>query len=116
MVLQLGFMAPDGTTNLGLKDTINAMKFVQTIAPFFGGSASKITVAGQSSGANMIRALLATPSAADLFASAILQSDPMVCTSHSPLLPISFSSELWLLVDIWPGNATELLQLGDQLL
>ncbi|TRM59289.1 Alpha/Beta hydrolase protein [Schizophyllum amplum] len=58
----LGFMAPDGSTNLAVQDVVNAMN-------------SKITLAGQSSGANMIRALLATPSANSLFESAILQSD-----------------------------------------
>jgi len=45
--------------------------------PMIGGSPSKITIAGQSSGATMVRALLAIPSASSLFTSAILQSDPM---------------------------------------
>ncbi|GLB34794.1 putative alpha beta-hydrolase [Lyophyllum shimeji] len=56
----LGFMSPDGTQPRS-----------------FGGTPAKITLAGQSSGANMIRALLAVPSAASLFNSAILHSDPM---------------------------------------
>ncbi|KAG6851287.1 hypothetical protein H0H93_011723 [Arthromyces matolae] len=73
----LGFMSPDGTTNLALKDIINALQFLGKVAPAFGGGSSKITVAGQSSGATMIRALLAVPSASSLFKSAILQSDPM---------------------------------------
>ncbi|KAJ7685589.1 alpha/beta-hydrolase [Mycena polygramma] len=73
----LGFMAPSGATNLAVKDTINAMTFLAKVVPSFGGSASKITVAGQSSGAGMIRALLATPSASSLFQSAIMQSDPI---------------------------------------
>lgn len=57
---------------------MTALSFLQKVIPSFGGSASKITVAGQSSGANMIRALLAVPSADSLFQQAILQSDPMV--------------------------------------
>ncbi|KAG7448210.1 alpha/beta-hydrolase [Guyanagaster necrorhizus] len=73
----LGFMAPNGSVNLAVKDVINAIKFLQTILPSFGGDTSKITLAGQSSGASMIRALLAVPSASSLFQSAILQSDPM---------------------------------------
>ncbi|KAH9832939.1 alpha/beta-hydrolase [Rhodofomes roseus] len=73
----LGFMAPNGQTNLAVKDTITALQFLQTVALSFGGDASKITVDGQSSGANMIRALLAAPSASSLFEYAILQSDPM---------------------------------------
>ncbi|KAJ7217137.1 Alpha/Beta hydrolase protein [Mycena pura] len=72
----LGFMAPSGATNLAVKDTINALNFLNKVLPSFGGEACKITLAGQSSGAGMIRALLATPSASSLFQSAIMQSDP----------------------------------------
>ncbi|KZV65427.1 alpha beta-hydrolase [Peniophora sp. CONT] len=73
----LGFMAPSGDTNLAVKDMITCMQFLQKVLPSFGGSASKITLAGQSAGGNMIRALLAVPSASSLFQSAIIQSDPM---------------------------------------
>ncbi|KAF9227728.1 alpha/beta-hydrolase [Gyrodon lividus] len=73
----LGFISPNGQTNLGLRDAVNALQFLSKVLPSFGGDPSKITVAGQSSGANMIRALLAVPSAQSLFQSAILQSDPM---------------------------------------
>ncbi|KAL0568075.1 hypothetical protein V5O48_013919 [Marasmius crinis-equi] len=73
----LGFLEPQGQTNLGAKDVVSALQFLKAnIAPF-GGDASKVTLAGQSAGANMIRALLAAPSAQPLFRSAIIQSDPM---------------------------------------
>lgn len=78
---QLGFMAPDGNTNLAVKDVINALSFLQTVAPSFGGHPSKITISGQSSGANMVRALLAVPSASSKFKSAIMHSDPMVSSN-----------------------------------
>jgi hypothetical protein len=70
-------LAPNGNTNLGVKDVINALEFIKKVAPSFGGSSSKVTIAGQSSGATMIRALLAAPSASSLFRSSILQSDPI---------------------------------------
>ncbi|KIP04759.1 hypothetical protein PHLGIDRAFT_129302 [Phlebiopsis gigantea 11061_1 CR5-6] len=73
----LGLMAPSGETNLAIKDIITSLNFLQQVLPSFGGSTSKITLAGQSSGANMIRGMLAIPSASSLFQSAILQSDPM---------------------------------------
>lgn len=76
--MQLGFMAPNGQTNLAVKDTVTALQFLHTVVASFGGDASLITVDGQSSGANMIRALLAAPSVSDLFQYAVLQSDPMV--------------------------------------
>lgn len=78
---QLGFNSPDGRTNFAVGDLIASLKFLHKVLPSFGGDVSKITVAGQSSGANLIRALLATPSAAPLFRSAILHSDPMVSIS-----------------------------------
>lgn len=84
---QLAFNSPDGRTNFAVKDIIACLKFLHTVLPSFGGDVSKITIAGQSSGANLIRALLATPSAAPLFQSAILHSDPMVsyvCAQVSP--------------------------------
>ncbi|KAF8145591.1 alpha/beta-hydrolase [Mycena galopus ATCC 62051] len=73
----LGLLAPHGSINLAVKDTINALNFLAQVVPSFGGDASMVTLAGQSSGAGMIRTLLATPSADSLFHNAILQSDPM---------------------------------------
>lgn len=71
-------MAPSGATNLAPKDIVTALQFLQMVLPAFGGNPSKITLAGQSSGASMIRTLLAAPSISSLFRNAILQSDPMV--------------------------------------
>ncbi|KAF8892430.1 Alpha/Beta hydrolase protein [Infundibulicybe gibba] len=88
----LGFMSPDGSTNFAVKDLVNALQFLKKIVPSFNGSASKITLAGQSSGANLIRALLATPSASSLFTSAILQSDPMNFGFLSPSTQQSLQS------------------------
>ncbi|KAJ7572059.1 alpha/beta-hydrolase [Mycena floridula] len=73
----LGFMSPDGNTNLAVKDVMTRSDSCKQLCHLLGGSASKITLAGQSSGANMVRALLATPSASALFQQAIIQSDPM---------------------------------------
>jgi carboxylesterase type B len=109
-------MAPNGQTNLGVQDVMNAMKFLQRVLPAFGGSAQKITIAGQSSGADMVRALLGADSASLLFQSAILQSDPIVSrfitTAGSHLTP---ASELWLLVTRGTPDVAELLQQGHRL-
>lgn len=50
----------------------------------FGGDASKVTLAGQSSGAQMVNALLSTPSASSLFQRAIIQSAPLDYSPQSP--------------------------------
>jgi hypothetical protein len=77
-VYQFGWVGPNGQQNLGALDIIASMTFLNNVLPTFGGVANKITLAGQSSGATIIRALLAAPSVTQLFQSAILQSDPMV--------------------------------------
>jgi carboxylesterase type B len=76
--IQLGFLSANSGGNYGVQDAVASLKFINKYIGYFGGSASKVTIAGQSAGANLVRALLAVPSASSLFASAILQSDPMV--------------------------------------
>ena len=73
-----GFLNPHGESNLAVKDVITSLQFLRQILPSFNGDSDEITIAGQSSGATMVRALLASPSASDLFKSASLHSDPMV--------------------------------------
>ncbi|KAH8117062.1 alpha/beta-hydrolase [Phellopilus nigrolimitatus] len=72
-----GFLSPSGESNLAVKDMVTALQFLKKVLPSFNGDTSKVTIAGQSSGATMVRALLATPSASSLFRSASLHSDPM---------------------------------------
>ena len=68
--------APDwhgaGTTNLTMRDQKQALQWVREEIGAFGGDPSSITLAGQSSGAIAIAALLA--GGCDLFDRAILQS------------------------------------------
>ncbi|EST07366.1 Carboxylesterase, type B [Kalmanozyma brasiliensis GHG001] len=72
--------APSSSTstpgNQGVRDAIQALQFVHDNIASFGGDPNSVTLAGQSSGAHLIRALLNAPSAAPLFQRAILHSDP----------------------------------------
>ncbi|KAK4049035.1 hypothetical protein OIV83_004396 [Microbotryomycetes sp. JL201] len=61
--------------NYGLKDLVASLTF--------GGDPTRITVAGQSSGAELVKTLLVTPSAATLFHRVILQSAPLDYTDQS---------------------------------
>ncbi|GJN88954.1 hypothetical protein Rhopal_001925-T1 [Rhodotorula paludigena] len=63
--------------NQGLTDVIEALKMIKSDISAYGGDPSSITIAGQSSGAELIKTLLVTPSAANLFERAILQSAPL---------------------------------------
>ena len=70
-----GFMAlPDGDANLGLRDQVAALAWVQRNIAAFGGDPAKVTIFGESAGAMSIGTLLAVPAAAGLFRRAILQS------------------------------------------
>jgi carboxylesterase type B len=53
-----GFLPPsllDKNANLGVKDVAVALEFLHKVLPSFGGDVGGITIAGQSSGAMMMR-------------------------------------------------------------
>jgi para-nitrobenzyl esterase len=60
--------------NRGLLDVLAALDWVQDAISAFGGDPSNVTVFGQSAGATLVGALLATPEATGLFQQAIMQS------------------------------------------
>lgn len=63
-------------TNLGLRDVILALTWVREHIADYGGDPDRVTVAGESAGGGIVTTLLATPSAAGLFARAIAESSP----------------------------------------
>ncbi|OXM46794.1 carboxylesterase/lipase family protein [Amycolatopsis alba] len=70
-----GFLALDGApANRGLLDVLAALGWVRDTVAVFGGDPDNVTVFGQSAGATLTGALLATPEAEGLFRRAIVQS------------------------------------------
>ncbi|MET0196539.1 MULTISPECIES: carboxylesterase/lipase family protein [Nocardiaceae] len=61
-------------SNLGLRDQVAALEWVQRNISAFGGDPDNVTVFGESAGGNAVTTLLATPSAKGLFARAIAES------------------------------------------
>lgn len=78
-----GFLAPSGagseashgtSGNYGLLDQVAALRWVRENIAQFGGDPSKVTIAGNSSGAVAVSAHMASPLSRGLFAGAIGQS------------------------------------------
>ena len=75
-----GYLAPphsDADDNLGLRDQILALHWVQRSISAFGGNPSNVTVFGQSAGADSVLALMVSDGTANLFHRAIVQSAPI---------------------------------------
>jgi para-nitrobenzyl esterase len=60
--------------NLGLRDQIEALRWVRDHIDRFGGDPGNVTLFGESAGAMSVGTILAAPSASGLFARAVLQS------------------------------------------
>lgn len=70
-----GFLPIPGVpTNLGLRDMVAALRWVQDNAAAFGGDARNVTVFGESAGAMAIADLVTSPLATGLFRRAIIES------------------------------------------
>ena len=62
---------PGGAVNFGLLDQIAALNWVKSNIGAFGGDPAKVTIFGQSAGAQSVLALMASPLASGLFRGAI---------------------------------------------
>nr|QLI62130.1 carboxylesterase 18 [Streltzoviella insularis] len=72
-----GFLSldiPEAAGNMGLKDQVMALKWVQNNIGHFGGDKHNVTLFGISAGGASIEYLILSPLSADLFHRAILQS------------------------------------------
>lgn len=70
-----GFLPiPGAPTNLGLRDQIFALRWVQDNISLFGGNPRNVTAFGESAGAMSVANLVASPLAKGLFRRAIVQS------------------------------------------
>ncbi|GAA6047009.1 hypothetical protein JCM3770_004149 [Rhodotorula araucariae] len=89
----LGWLMGSGLSgNMGLTDVIQALEFVQSDIRSYGGDPTKVTLAGQSSGAEIVKTLLVTDNADTLFHRAILHSAPLDYPDQSFITARNISS------------------------
>ena len=70
-----GFLKIKGVpSNLGIRDQLAALRWVQANVARFGGDPANVTVCGESAGAMSVATLLASPAAKGLFQRAIMMS------------------------------------------
>lgn len=74
MLGYLGLPGLDGSGDFGLLDQQAALAWVQRNVAAFGGDPAKVTLGGESAGADSVCAQMASPAAAGLFRQAIIQS------------------------------------------
>lgn len=73
----LGYLSPSGIDNLGLRDQILALRWVHDNIGAFGGDPDRVTVFGQSAGADSVYSLMLCDETTGLFQRAIMQSAPL---------------------------------------
>ena len=73
----LGYLSPSGVDNLGLRDQILALQWVHDNIGAFGGDPERVTVFGQSAGADSVLSLMLCEQTTGLFQRAIMQSAPL---------------------------------------
>lgn len=66
--------AEGASGNYGLLDQVQALRWVHDNIARFGGDPSRVMIAGQSAGASGVCGLLASPKAAGLFSTAVIES------------------------------------------
>ncbi|KAG4301815.1 hypothetical protein PCK1_001791 [Pneumocystis canis] len=75
---RLGALGFWGSRNQGIKDQITVLEWIRDFIEDFGGDPNKVTLSGESAGANSVRALLfAKTKTEGLFHAAVLASDPL---------------------------------------
>ena len=109
--LDLSSLSTDDITidsNLFLRDVVLALRWVKENVAAFGGNPDNVTIFGESAGAHIVTALLATPDAEGLFAQAISES-PASGMTRSTEIAAEFASRYATLLGARKQDAADAL-------
>lgn len=90
-------------SNLGLRDQVSALEWVQRNIEAFGGDPDNVTIFGESAGGSSVVTLMATPAAKGLFARGIAES-PGVDLVASPVQANTFARDFVALLGAKPSD------------
>lgn len=108
----LGFLSTgdrNAQGNYGVKDAIEALRWVQKNIAAFGGDPDRVTIFGESAGSVMVHALVLSPLARGLFARAISQSGTLLSPWAFATDPRSVAFEVGRALGIQTTNTFELV-------
>ncbi|MEV4599346.1 carboxylesterase family protein [Amycolatopsis sp. NPDC049253] len=114
-----GFLALDGVSrpNLGIADQLAALEWVRDNIAAFGGDPGRVTLGGQSAGAQSALALWSAPRAQGLTHQVALQSAPVGMVPQTPEEAAGWAAEYLDVLGLDPSRAHGLATLpADQLL
>lgn len=97
-------------SNIGLRDQVAALEWVQRNIGAFGGDPDNVTIFGESAGGSAVLTLLATPAATGLFQRAIAQSAADMTLSKQQAQ--TYAAQLLKRLGATPENASETLSLA----
>lgn len=101
--------------NAGMKDQIQALRWVQKNIRNFGGDPERVTVFGQSSGAASVQYLILSPMAVGLFHQAICQSGTVFMPGSFQRNPVDIAFALGENLNITFSTTTELVTILKEL-
>lgn len=96
-------------SNVGLRDQIAALQWVQRNIAEFGGDPDNVTIFGESSGGNAVTTLMCVPAARGLFARGIAESPP-VASAYGTERAHRWARELVGILGADGANAAEALR------